>query len=144
MSFIYEIYFIFLQFYMADFPVKYPDGWWFIFLVTLCISSVHASHSRKCCCINKPIMSFISWHFSGQQDSVLLFSRILFTTVTCTALLMKVWEITLPESSATGLLKAALLSHALREHCKRNMPVQKLWINLACQADKDKSGRRIE
>lgn len=64
-----------VQFCMADFPVEYPNGQWFIFLVTLCFSSVYPSHSRKSCCIKKPIMAFTSWHYSGQQDQSCSFPR---------------------------------------------------------------------
>lgn len=126
-----------IQFFLADFPMEYLNGQWFIFLVTLCFSSVYASHSRKCCCIKKPIMTFTSWHYSGQKDLVLLFSKTFLAL-----LLMKLREMRLSKSSVMGLSKAVLLSCGLCEHCKRKMPSQQPWINLPCQADKQqKVGR---
>lgn len=130
-----------VQFCLADFSMEYPNGRWFIFLVTLCFSSVYASHSRKRCCIEKPIMTFTSWHYSGQQDLVLLFSKALSAS-----LLLTLREIRLSKSSVTGLSKAVLLSRSLCKHSKRKMPAQQPWINLPCQVDKQQKweGRRVK
>ena len=70
-----------VQFCMADFPLEYPNGRWFIFLVTLCFSGVYVSCSWKCCCIKNPVMTFTCWHYSQQQDLVLLFFMTLFASL---------------------------------------------------------------